>query len=180
MLWTGILIVILVGCVFTYNQLVKLSALVDEAWEKFDAQLKQQHDIISQLIAVIEKYAADERFLLDEVAAKKNSAGQACSADERQQNEKELVLALHKLLALAESHPALKNDGQFINLKEKMVQIENNLQNTRRYYNAAVRVYNVALKTFPVAWFAKQMNLSPRLFFEAPPAEGAPRENNIQ
>lgn len=180
MLWTGILIVILVGCVFTYNQLVKLSALVDEAWEKFDAQMKRRHDIISQLIAITEKYAADERFLLDEVTAKKNSAEQASSAEECQQCEKELVLGLHKLLTLTESFPALKTDGQFLNLKDKMAEIENNLQKTRRYYNAAVRVYNIALKTFPVAWLARQMKLTPRPFFEAAPAEEASGENNIQ
>ena len=102
------------------------------------------------------------------------SVANAKSLEEKAEADNMLSQTLKTLFAVAENYPDLKANEQFLSLQEKLKDIEDNLQHSRRFYNATVRDFNTKIQTFPTNLFARLMGFSPREFFKAQAAE---REN---
>src|SRR6266513_3769622 len=169
-------IVIVGWAVFTFNRLIRLRQLGDNAWSDIDVQLKRRHDLIPNVVAVVQGHAGYERSTLEAVVAARGRAVQASQAGPatRAREEDPLGNALQRVLAVAEAYPELKAAASFAALQTTLSEVEDHLQNARRYYNAVVRDFNTAIAQFPAGIIAGMMRLKPREFFGLDdPSEGA-------
>jgi LemA protein len=158
--------------VFTYNGLVRLRVQCDNAWADIDVQLKRRYDLIPNLVETVKGYATHERGTFEAVVAARNEAMSAQGPMAKGQAEGMLSGALRQLFALSEAYPQLRAAENFAQLQSTLGQIEDTLQNARRYYNAAVRDLNTRVEQFPSNLVAEMGNFKPREFFEiSAPAE---------
>jgi LemA protein len=149
---------------------------VKDAWSNIDVALKRRHDLIPNLVNTVKGYAAHEQETLNQVIAARNAAMAAPKGNINTQIKAEqgLQAGLGKLFALAEGYPDLKANTNFLDLQEKLNEIEENLERSRRYYNSTVRENNTYGESFPGVLFAGNFKYQHFEFFEA---EAAEREN---
>ena len=174
--WIAV-IVIFVAVVFLimiYNTLVQLRVRADSAWSDIDVQLKRRHDLIPNLVETVKGYAAHEKGTFENIARYRTAAMQATTPEQKMQAEGQLTMALRGLLAVAENYPQLQASQQFTSLQASLNEVEDSLQNSRRYYNAVVRDLNTRIQSFPTNIIANMMGFTPRQFFEVAAAD---REN---
>src|SRR6267143_6001008 len=167
MIALGVGIVVLAWAVFTFNRLIRLRQLGDNAWSDIDVQLKRRHDLIPNVVAVVQGHAGYEKGTLEAVVAARGRALQASQAGPatRAREEDPLGNALQRVLVVAEAYPELKAVASFASLQATLTDVEDHLQNARRYYNAVVRDFNTAIAQFPSGIVAGMMRLKPREFF---------------
>ena len=176
--WTAgiVLAVVLVYVVWTYNQLVSLSKRADAAWSDIDVQLKRRWDLVPALVETVKGYAQHESSTFEHVVAARGQAVQAGSITDRSASEQNLAAAVGKLFAVAEAYPELKASENFQGLHNSLVEIENNVQYARRYYNAVIRDWNTLVGTIPSLWVAGAAGYGERPYFQLEAAErAAPR-----
>ena len=162
----GILGLLAVGLAYAYNRLVRRANLSREAWSGIDVQLKRRHDLVPNLVAVVRAYAKHEREVLESVTAARSEAGGGARPAERMRHENALTGRLKSLLALVESYPQLLADRSFSDLHAQLVEIEDQLQMARRYFNGCVRDYNICVESFPSNLVARLLAFERRDFFE--------------
>jgi LemA protein len=182
-----VLLVLLALAVFvavTYNGLARLRLLARNAWADIDVQLKRRHDLVPTLVAAVQGHAGYEKGTLAAVVEARNRAVAAAGPAAAGEAERTLGAAVRQLLALAEAYPDLKAGESYLSLQRSLVEIEDHLQDARRYYNAVVRDYNIRTAQFPSNLVAGALGFRPAEFFgltdrseEAPPAIelGGPR-----
>lgn len=171
-----IVIAVLIGIVAAmYNSLVQLRVRADSAWSDIDVQLKRRHDLIPNVVETVKGYAAHEKGTFENVTKFRSMAMQATGPAERAQAEGQLTMALKSLFAVAENYPQLRASEQFMSLQASLQEIENAIQNARRYYNAVVRDLNTRIQSFPTNILAGMFGFQQKQFFELEtPAERAP------
>jgi LemA protein len=165
----GILVVVGLIVMTMYNKLVSLKNRVLEAWSGIDVQLKRRYDLIPNLVNTVKGYAAHESGTLEKVIQARNqamSAGSTGNIGAQVQAENALSGTLKSLFALSENYPDLKANTSFIQLQNTLGEIEENLSNARRYYNALVRDNNTATEAFPSNLIANSFNFGKFDFFE--------------
>ena len=162
----GILAVtLLLYFIIAYNSLVKTRNMLREAWSGIDVQLKRRSDLIPSLVETVRGYSSHEQSLFEEVAAKRALAMEAKGAQAKGVAENALSGSIRSLFALAEAYPNLKAAGNFLALQEQLVEIEDQIQLARRYYNGAVRMLNNKVESFPSNLIAKLTGFAPADFF---------------
>jgi LemA protein len=166
LVFVAILVVIGVMVAGIYNGLVQLRVRADNAWSDIDVQLKRRHDLIPNLVETVKGYAAHEKGTFENVARYRSAAMAATSAPDRAQAEGALTQALRGLLAVAENYPELKANANFQALQQQLSQLEDSLQNARRYYNAVVRDLNTKIQSVPSNIIAGMFNFQQKQFFE--------------
>src|SRR5947208_816056 len=161
----GLLVV--AWAIFTFNRLIRLRQLGDNAWADIDVQLKRRHDLIPNIVAVVQGHAGYERGTLEALVAARGRALQASDRGPatRAREEDPLAGALQRVVAVAEAYPELKAAASYAGLQTSLTDVEEHLQNARRYYNAVVRDFNTAIAQFPSGIIAGMMRLAPREFF---------------
>jgi LemA protein len=175
------LIVIVVGLVLylmmAYNGLVRLKVQCDNAWSDIDVQLKRRYDLIPNIVETVKGYAAHEKTTLEGVVAARNQAMTAQGPAAKGEAEGMLTSALRQVFALAEAYPQLRAVESFTQLQNTLNEIEDTLQNARRYYNAVVRDFNTMIEQFPSNIVAGMGNFKEREFFQlsAPAEREAPK-----
>jgi LemA protein len=167
-LFAFIAVLVVIGLIVAgmYNGLVQLKVRADNAWSDIDIQLKRRHDLIPNLVETVKGYAAHEKGTFENVARYRSAAMAATSTADRAQAEGQLTQALRGLLAVAEAYPELKANTQFQALQQSLSELEDALQNSRRYYNAVVRDLNTRIQSFPTNLIAGMFNFQQRSFFE--------------
>ena len=170
----GLLVVFVIA---SYNSLVRLKVQCDNAWSDIDVQLKRRYDLIPNLVETVKGYAAHEKGTLEGVVAARNQAMNTQGPAAKAEAEGVLTTALRQVFALAEAYPQLKAVESFTQLQQSLSQIEDSVQNARRYYNAVVRDLNTKIVQFPSSIIAGMFNITPRQFFEvsAPAEREAPK-----
>ena len=163
--------VIVVG-IMIYNGLVKMRVQVDGAWADIDVQLKRRHDLIPNVVETVKGYAGHERGTLEAVVNARSAAMSAQGPADRAQAENMLTGALKSLFALSEAYPQLQAAGNFLDLQQTLKDLENGIQQARRYYNAVVRDYNTKIGQVPTNILAMAFGFSAREFFEIAEGEG--------
>ena len=158
-----VIVFILIGM---YNSLVRLKVQVDNAWADIDVQLKRRYDLIPNLVETVKGYAGHEKGTLEAVINARNRAMSATSPGEKAAAENMLSGTLKSLFALSEAYPQLRAIESFTSLQNSLSQIEDTVQNARRYYNAVVRDLNTKIQQFPTNIFAGMLGFKPREFFE--------------
>ncbi len=163
----GLGLLVVGWAVLTFNRLIRLRQLGDNAWSDIDVQLKRRHDLIPNVVAVVQGHAGYEKGTLEAVVAARGRAVQASQAGPatRAREEDPLGNALQRVLVVAEAYPELKAAASFASLQATLTDVEDHLQNARRYYNAVVRDFNTAIAQFPSGIIAGMMRLQPREFF---------------
>jgi len=172
-----LLILVFAAIVFiiaAYNSLVQLRIRADSAWSDIDVQLKRRHDLIPNLVETVKGYAAHEKGTFEDIAKFRSAAMGATTPQQAGVAEGQLTTALRGLFAVAENYPQLQANQEFMALQQSLSEVEDNLQNARRYYNAVVRDLNTKIATFPNNIFAGMFGFQPRQFFEIATAD---REN---
>jgi len=157
---------ILLYLISLYNRLVSLRQSVDAAWSDIQVQLKRRANLIPALIETVKGYQKYEADTLEKIIRARDHSLRAESVKEQEQAEHQLTQALRQLFALSEAYPDLKANDTFLKLQEQLSQIEEAIQNARRYYNAVVRDYNTRIESFPDLLIARQFGFTPRDFFE--------------
>ena len=167
-MWIAIIIISLVVVfdVVVYNRLIRTRNLVAEAWSGIDVQLKRRHDLIPNLVEAVKGYGQHERTLFEDVAQKRSDAIGAGTPSEKGQAESELTRQVKSLFAVAEAYPDLKASSNFIELQKGLTEVEDQIQYARRYYNGAVRDYNILVQSFPNNLLAKPLGFQSKEFFE--------------
>jgi LemA protein len=162
----GVVALIVVYGIVTYNGLVAMRQRVDQAYADIDVQLHQRHDLIPNLVETVKGYAAHERETLDAVISARNRATQAQGPADQAAAETMLTGALGRLFALAEAYPDLKANQNFLGLQSELSNVEDKLAAARRFFNNAVSEFNAAIQSFPAVLFAKSLGFSEREFFD--------------
>jgi uncharacterized membrane protein len=159
--------VLVLWTVYTFNRLIRLRQLGDNAWADIDVQLKRRHDLIPNIVAAVQGHAGYEKSTLEALVAARGRALQAAERGPatRAREEDPLGGALQRVVAVAEAYPELRAAASFAGLQRALTDVEDHLQNARRYYNAVVRDFNTAIAQFPAGIVAGMMRLSPREFF---------------
>ncbi len=173
----AIVVLVILFVISVYNGLVRLKVQADNAWADIDVQLKRRYDLIPNLVETVKGYAGHERGTLEAVINARNRAMTASGPAEKAQAENILSGTLKSLFALAEAYPQLRAVESFTSLQNTLSQIEDTVQNARRYYNAVVRDLNTKIQVFPSNIFAGMLGFKPREFFEvsAPAEREAPK-----
>ena len=164
----GIVGVLVIFFIATYNGLVRLRNQVKNAWAQIDVQLKRRYDLIPNLIETVKGYMKHERETLESVTNARNLAQQVSSAGAgtRAKAEGELSSALSRLLAVVENYPDLKANQNFLALQEELTSTENKIGFSRQYYNDSVLRYNNKTQMFPSNFVASMTGFKIGEFFE--------------
>jgi len=160
--------------VFTFNRLVRLRNQVRTAWADIDVQLARRHDLVPQLVAAVKGYAAHERAVLDSVTALRSQALAQTSPARLGEIETSLEQALGRLIVLQEAYPDLKASDNFAQLQRDLVEVEEQLQYARRFYNGAVRDSNTAIQRVPDLLIARIFRFAGAEFYQADDESRAP------
>jgi LemA protein len=164
-IFLGLLVLVAVWVIFTYNGLVSLRQRCRQSFSDIDVQLKQRHDLVPNLVATVQGYAAHERGTLEDVIKARGAAVSAQGPAAQAAAEGALSGALGRLMAVAESYPDLKANQNFLQLQSELSDIENKIAAARRFYNNAGAEYNSTRESFPAALFAASFGFQPQEFF---------------
>jgi len=160
--------------IYTFNALTRLRQLAANAWADIDVQLKRRHDLIPSLVATVKGHAGYERGTLDAVVEARNRAVSAGGPAAAGEAERVLAGAVRQVFMLAEAYPELRAGESYLALQKNLTEIEDHIQNARRYYNAVVRDLNTKVQQFPSNILAGPFGFKAAEFFGlSDRAEGA-------
>lgn len=163
-------LILIVGLwlIFTFNGLVTLKNRVQEALGDIEVQLKRRYDLIPNLVNTVKGYAKHEEGVFTQVTEARSKAMQANTAAEHAQAENALSQTLKSLFAVAESYPDLKASDNFRHLQTELVDAEDKIQASRRFYNGQTRDFNTKLQLFPTNLIANLLGFTAYEFYDAP------------
>jgi LemA protein len=166
----GIVVLVVLWLVFTYNGLIAARNRTQEAWSEIDVELKRRHDLIPNLVSTVQGYMGHERGTLEAVTnARAGAVAAGATGDPAKIGQAENVLSqsLRSLFAVSENYPDLKAIAAFTNLQENLTATEDKLEFSRRFYNGNVRDYNIKLQVLPTSLIAGVLGFKPFGFFQA-------------
>ena len=169
-----IIVLIVIYALALYNSFVKLNNKVKEAFSTMDVYLKKRWDLIPNIVETVKGYAKHEKSTLKEVVELRNSAYEKMSDEEKIKTNKQLSSGINKIMALVEAYPELKANENFKDLSNQLTKIEDDIANSRKYYNGVVRIYNNKVEMFPSNIFAGLFGYKSKAMFEVSANE---REN---
>ena len=177
-----VVLVLIVGIYLwsTYNGLVKLNVRVDEAWSDITVQLKRRADLIPNLIETVKGYAAHERQVFQNVTEARAATITAQTPAEAAQAENGMQTALKSIFAVAEAYPQLMANQNYLQLQGELVDTEDKIQASRRFYNGGVRELNTRIKVFPNTLFVRGLGFGEREFFEVTDASAVAEPPRVQ
>ncbi len=173
LLWIilGVVALLAIFLWVAYNALVTLKIRVDEAWSDITVQLKRRLDLIPNLVETVKGYARHESGVFEAVTRARAEALNAKGVKETAKTENQFEGALKSLFAVAEAYPDLKANQNFIELQQELVDTEDKIQASRRFYNGGVRDLNTKIQTFPNNVVAGMFGFKNRDFFELDDSE---------
>ncbi|MEA3076486.1 MAG: LemA protein [Actinomycetota bacterium] len=169
MIWVVLGIVVLVGLwvMVTYNALVRLRNRIENAWSQIDVQLQRRYDLIPNLVETVKGYAKHEQGVFEQVTQARASAINATGVAQQAQAENAVTGALKSLFAVAEAYPDLKANTNFLALQEELSGTEGKIAYARQFYNDTVQSWNTKIETFPTTFVAGLLSAQKREYFEA-------------
>ena len=162
----GLFVAVALYAIWSFNKLVGRRNRLREAWSGMDVQLKRRHDLVPNLVECVKGYRGHEQALLENLARTRSCAQTAKGIPGASAAENGLTRELRSLFAVVEEYPELKADRSFQQLSASLVEIEDNIQYARRYYNGSARDYNNLVQTFPSLVAARLFGFQPAEFFE--------------
>ena len=172
----GLLLILVLWAVLSYNALVRMRITVEEAFSTMDVYMKKRYDLVPNLVETVKGYAAHEKETLQNVIEMRARTASAGTMEERLQAENALTDTLKTLFAVAEAYPDLKANVNFMDLQGQLRQIEEDIATSRRYYNGTVRQYNIKTQSFPSSIIAGMFHFERKPMFEI----GAEERENVK
>ena len=163
----AIIVIIGIYIAATYNKFIKSRNTVDEAFSTMDVYLKKRWDLIPNIVETVKGYAKHEKDTLKEVVELRNSTYDKMSDEEKIKTNEQLSSGINKIMALAEAYPDLKANENFKDLSKQLTKVEDDITNSRKYYNGVVRIYNNKVEMFPSNIFAGLFGYKSKAMFEA-------------
>jgi LemA protein len=170
----ALILLLIIYILIVFNQLITLKNFVKEAFATMDVYLKKRWDLIPNIVETVKGYAKHEKETLESVIELRNNAYDKMSLNDKINTNEKLAGDISKLMMLAESYPALKANESFLDLSKNLSKVEEDIANSRKYYNAVVRKMNNKVEMFPSNIIARILNYKSLKMFEANDTE---REN---
>lgn len=161
----AVVVIILIWVMSSYNGLIKLKNMVEEAFSTMDVYLQKRHDLIPNIVNTVKGYAKHESETLEKVIAARNIATGAKTPSDKLEAEAGLQGAIKTLFAVAESYPDLKANANFLDLQSKLEGVENDLANSRKYYNGVVKTFNTKIQVVPTNIIANMFKFTKQPLF---------------
>lgn len=171
----AIVLILIIWFIAQYNGFVALKNKVEEAFATMDVYLKKRYDLIPNLVETVKGYAKHESETLENVIAARNTAAGATTIEDKINGENILQGTLKSLFAVAEAYPDLKANTNFLDLQNQLKQIEDEIANSRKFYNAVVKTFNIKTEQFPSNIVAGMFHFTRKPMFEV--SDEAQREN---
>jgi LemA protein len=163
----GIVVLVAIAVVVSYNRFVSQRNQIRNAWANIDTELRRRYDLIPNLVETVRGYASHEREVLENVTRARAAAAAATgSPAEQAAAEGPFVAALRQLFAVVENYPQLRANENFLALQAELTNTEDRLQGSRRFYNAVVQDYNRRVQSFPSNVVARSFGFKDEEFFE--------------
>lgn len=178
-LWIILGLIVLTGlyAIGVYNRLVRLRALVKEAFSGITVQLRRRADLIPNLVETVRGYATHERETFDAITKARGAMSGASGVAATAAADAQMTGLIGRLFAVAEAYPELRASENFQQLQAELSSIEGELQSARRYYNATTRDLNTRIQSFPDTLFARPLGFTEEEFYkdEDPAIQSAPK-----
>ncbi len=162
-----IVILVIIYVLALYNSFIKLDNKVEEAFSTMDVYLKKRWELIPNLAEVVKGYSKHEKETLTKIIDLRNKTYDDLSNNEKIKKNEVLSNGLNKFIVLAENYPDLKASSNYKDLSDKLTKVNDDIANSRKYYNGCVRIYNNKVEMFPNNIFAKLFGYKSKLMFEA-------------
>lgn len=177
----GLIALVAIWLWATYNGLVKAKLRSDEALSDITVQMKRRLDLIPNIVEAVKGYAKHEKGVFEEVTKARTEAMKAPKGDLAAQAQADDMLtgALKSLFAVSEAYPDLKANQNFLQLQQELVDTEDKIQASRRFYNGNVRDFNIKLQVFPTNMIAKSLGFMAYTFFDVDANEKAAVEKPV-
>jgi LemA protein len=169
----AIVVALLVAIVGIYNSLVGLRNKVREAFATMDVYLKKRWDLIPNLVETVKGYAKHEKGTFEEIVKLRQASYDGMSMEEKIAANAQMTGVLSRLFALAENYPELKASTNFLDLSTQLTKVEEDIAQSRKYYNAVVRNLNDKVQMFPSNIVAGMFGFTEGTFYETDEAERA-------
>ncbi len=151
----SVIVILVFYILFTYNSLTKSNNLVKEAFSTMDVYLKKRWDLIPNLLEVVKGYAKNENNVLEQLSSIRANSYNDMIMDKKININEQITQNLSKIMAISEKYPDLKASKNFLDLSKNLIQVEDEIANSRKYYNGTVRNYNNKIQMFPSNIVAK-------------------------
>ena len=171
----GIWIGIIIGCILltialyvisTYNGLIRMKNKIEEALATIEAYLKKRYDLIPNLVEIVKGYAKHEKQTFTDVIEARNKVMSAVGFEEMSQSENALKSTLKSLFALAENYPELKANQNFLDLQVQLTKVEDDILQSRKYYNGTVKSFNTKIEMFPNSMIATAFKFEKKEYYK--------------
>lgn len=172
----GIVVVLLIYVFVTYNSLIKLQNIVKEAFSTMDIYLKKRWDLIPNLVEVVKNYAKHEKEVIEKITELRTNTYQDMTIDKKININEQLTQGISTIIAVSENYPELKANENFLGLSKDLTKIEEDIANSRKYYNGSVRIFNTKIQMFPSNILANIFGFKNANMFEA----NAEEKNNVK
>lgn len=163
----GVITLLVIYVLVTYNGFVRIKNRVEEAFSTMDIYLKKRWDLIPNIVETVKGYAEHEKSTLSEVIKLRNGTYDDMSSDEKIKANQQLSKGITKIMALVEQYPDLKANDNFKDLSTQLTQIEDEIANSRKYYNGTVREFNDKVQMFPSNVVAMIFGYKAKKMFES-------------
>ena len=172
----GIVVIIAIYVLSQYNSLVKTNNIVKEAFSTMDVYLKKRWDLIPNLVEVVKGYAKHEKETFNEITALRTNSYDSMSMIKKIDVNEQLTQGISKIMSISENYPELKANENFLQLSRDLTKIEDEIANSRKYYNGTVRILNNKVQMFPSNVVASAFGFKYANMFEASTEE----KNNVK
>ena len=162
----AIIVLIIIYFIVTYNNFVKLNNTFKEAFSTMDVYLKKRWDLIPNIVETVKGYVKHEKDTLKEMVELRNNTYDNMSTNEKVEVNNKLSQEINKLMAIAESYPDLKASENFKDLSQQLTKVEEDIANSRKYYNGVVKKFNDKVQMFPSNIIAKILRYKEQKMFE--------------
>ena len=172
----GLIIIFLLYVLITYNGLIKSNNFVKEAFSTMDVYLKKRWDLIPNLVEIVKGYVKHEKETIERITSLRTNIYETMSTDKKINVNEQLTQGLSRIMAISEDYPDLKASQNFIELSHNLTKIEDEIANSRKYYNGTVRIFNNKIQMFPSNIIANMFGFHSANMFEA----NIDEKNNIK
>lgn len=172
----AVIAVLVIYLIVQYNGFVKMNNIVKEAFSTMDIYLKKRWDLIPNLVEVVKGYAKHEKETFNEITSLRTSNYDDMSMNKKININEQLTQEISKIIAISENYPDLKTSENFLQLSKELIQLEDEIANSRKYYNGSVRILNTKILTFPSNIVAGIFGFKQASMFEANTEE----KNNVK
>lgn len=173
----AVVLILLIAAISCYNKLVKQKITVEEAFSTMDVYLKKRFDLIPNLVETVKGYAKHESETLSAVISLRGENYDSMTEEQKIESGAAISRVLPNIMALAEAYPDLKANQNFMNLSNQLETVEEDIANARKYYNGAVKRYNMSVQTVPSNIIASLFHFEERPMYEV---ENTTERQNVQ